>query len=265
MRVNKFWMPVLALVPILLAVTVAQLTGSFATSGRDVVNMANMTSEDIRGWMTWQDVSDGFGIPLPDLYTLVGIPADIPANTAMKDMEGLIDGFETTTVREAVAAWLAGQEPQPVQTESSGAASPGTEVDPPIEGQLLETAMPKPAQQLATEPTVASTQPMPATDHVPQGDGVPQGEGVPLGDGGGTGPTPLPPGKILPASEIKGRHTLAEIADQCVIPLDALIAALNLPADTDPATQVKTLTSTGAVSEIDVIRDAVTALQQAAY
>ena len=55
--------------------------------------------------------------------------------------------------------------------------------------------------------------------------------------GDGTGPTPLPEGQILPADQIKGRMTLREVSDQCAVDLDALLAALNLPQDTDPDTQ----------------------------
>jgi hypothetical protein len=73
----------------------------------------------------------------------------------------------------------------------------------------------------------------------------------------------LPAGRILPASEIKGRHTLAEIGQQAAVPLDTLLAALNLPADIDPNTAVKDLVSSGAVSEIQVVRDAVAELQAA--
>ena len=90
-------------------VLIAQLTGNWSTSGRATVDMASMKPEDIKGWMTWQEVSDGFGIPLDELYALSGVPKDIPPTTAMKDMEGLLEGFETTTVRDVVTAFLAGE------------------------------------------------------------------------------------------------------------------------------------------------------------
>ncbi len=109
--------------------------------------------------------------------------------------------------------------------------------------------MPAPAAEDA-----APARPVATPDHVPAGDG--------LGDG--TGPTPLPAGQVLPASEIKGRHTLAEIAQQAAVPLDGLLAALGLPAGFDPNTAVKDLASSGAVAEVQAVRDAVARLQAAA-
>jgi hypothetical protein len=82
------------------------------------------------------------------------------------------------------------------------------------------------------------------------------------GDGTGTGLTPPPPGQILPADQIKGRMTLREVSDQCAVDLDDLLAALNLPADTDLDTQLKTLTEEGSLDEITQVQEAVAALQE---
>jgi hypothetical protein len=81
------------------------------------------------------------------------------------------------------------------------------------------------------------------------------------GDGTGTGPTPLPPGVILAGAGIKGKQTLQEIVDQAQVPLDALLAALDLPADTDPTLAVRDLVEQGQIPEIEAVRSAVTALQ----
>ena len=251
MRVNKFLLPLFGVVPMVAIVLIAQLTGNWSTSGRATVDMANMKPEDIKGWMTWQEVSDGFGIPLDELYALTGVPNDIPPTTAMKDMEGLLDGFETTAVREVVAAYLAGdvKPAEPAMDEVTPRVEPTQDAAPLVE--------PVPAAT-ATQPDaadVAPVQPAATQEHVPAGDG----SGDSTGDG--TGPTPLPPGQILPAGEIKGRHTLAEIAQQAVVPLDELIVALNLPVGVDPNTQVKDLVSSGAVAEVQTVRDAVAELQ----
>ena len=251
MRVNKFLLPLFGVVPMVAIVLIAQLTGNWSTSGRATVDMANMKPEDIKGWMTWQEVSDGFGIPLDELYALTGVPNDIPPTTAMKDMEGLLDGFETTAVREVVAAYLAGdvKPAEPAMDEVTPRVEPTQDAAPLVE--------PVPAAT-ATQPDaadVAPVQPAATQEHVPAGDG----SGDSTGDG--TGPTPLPPGQILPAAEIKGRHTLVEIAQQSAVPLDELIVALNLPVGVDPNTQVKDLVSSGAVAEVQTVRDAVAELQ----
>jgi len=245
MRVNKFLLPLFGVVPMVTIVLIAQLTGNWSTSGRATVDMANMKPEEIKGWMTWQEVSDGFGIPLDELYALSGVPKDIPPTTAMKDMEGLLEGFETTTVREVVTAYLAG-EAQPAEPPA-GAVVPA--IGPPSGAVPTAETVPEATEVIPAAAQDAPAQPVATQEHVPTGDG--------------TGPTPLPPGQILPASEIKGRNTLAEIAAQAAVPLDRLIAALGLPAQVDPNTQVKDLVDSGAVAEVQTVRDAVTELQAA--
>jgi hypothetical protein len=229
-KVNKFLAPILVLAALFGSYVVAQATGFWSVSGKDMIDLESMTSsEEIRGWMTLEQVFLGFGIPQEAFYQALGIPADIPPTTALKDLEGLIEGFEVTTVREAVDASLSGTplEPEPA----------------PVEQVATPTPTPPPSTAPAAE----------ATAHVPQGEGT--------GEGTGTGPTPLPPGQVLPGSEIKGRHTLNDIAEQCQVPLAELLAALSLPADTDVHTAVKDLVEEGKISEIQVIRDVVTALQ----
>lgn len=265
MRVNKYLLPLFGVVPMVALVLVAQLTGNWSTSGRAAIDMANMRPEDIKGWMTLQEVGDGLGIPLDELYALTGVPADIPPTTAMKDMEGLVAGFETSTVREAVAAYLAAGEAQlapPAAGEAQPAPRAAGEAQPALEpaagaAQAPEATLPATVPAPAAE-DAAPAQPVATPDHVPAGDGL--GDGL----GEGTGPTLLPAGQVLPASEIKGRHTLAEIAQQAAVPLDGLLAALGLPADFDPNTQVKDLASSGAVAEVQAVRDAVAGLQAAA-
>ena len=251
MRVNKFLLPLFGVVPMVAIVLIAQLTGNWSTSGRATVDLANMKPEDIKGWMTWQEVSDGFGIPLDELYALTGVPKDIPPTTAMKDMEGLLDGFETTTVREVVAAYLAGD----VQPAEPAADEAAPRVDPTPDAAPSCRACAGSHRSAALRMDVAPVQPAATQEHVPAGDG----SGDSTGDG--TGPTPLPPGQILPAGEIKGRHTLAEIAQQSAVPLEELIVALSLPVGVDPNTQVTDLVSSGAVAEVQTVRDAVAVLQ----
>ena len=251
MRVNKFLLPLFGVVPMVAIVLIAQLTGTWSTSGRATVDLASMKPEDIKGWMTWQEVSDGFGIPLDELYALSGVPKDIPPTTAMKDMEGLLEGFETTTVREIVTAYLAG-DVQPVDPAADEAAP---RVDPTLDAAQVVEPVPTATEAPPSAVDVAPVQPAATQEHVPAGDG----SGDSTGDG--TGPTPLPPGQILPAAEIKGRHTLAEIAQQSAVPLEELIVALNLPVGVDPDIRITDLVSNGAVAEVQTVRDAVAVLQ----
>ncbi len=95
--------------------------------------------------------------------------------------------------------------------------------------------------------------------HAPQAAGAGAAPGAGAGDG--TGPTPLPPGEVLAPAEIKGKHTLAQIAEQAQVPLDALLAGLALPDNQDPATSVRDLTSGGLIADVDAVRSVVAELQ----
>jgi hypothetical protein len=109
--VHKIWMPLLVVVALMGTIGVAKLTGSWQTSGRGQVMLDESGVPDpqgIKGWMTLADVSETYEVPLDVLYALIGAGSDIPATTAMKDLEKLVPGTEVWAVREAVAAYQMG-------------------------------------------------------------------------------------------------------------------------------------------------------------
>jgi hypothetical protein len=226
MRVNRFLMPIIVIAALLGTTLIAQAAGFWSTSGRDAIDQDGMTAADVKGWMTLQQVMDGLKISKEELYAVGGIPLDVPTGTALKDLEGSVPDFEISALREKLAA-------------------PATPIEPlaPIEPAPLPhpTATPLPAS------TPARTQPITGTHS---------------GDGAGLGPTPLPSGQILAAEQIKGRLTLREVSDQCAVPLDQLLAALNLPSATDPNLAIKDLISQGKLGEVTVVKDAVARLQK---
>jgi hypothetical protein len=212
MRVNKYLLPILMAVALLGSVGVAQATGAWEVSGKQEISLGVLTSsEEVRGWMTLQQVADGFGLTFEDLHARLNLPPDLPSETALKELEGLIPGFETTTVREVIAVYL------------GESVAPEATVEPTV------TPGPTPTPEAIV------------TEH--------------------TGPTPLPAGAVLAASEIKGRHTLLEVAGQCQVPLDALLAALNLPADADPNVELKDLAAAGTIESVEIVKDVVLQLQ----
>ena len=221
MRVNRFLMPIIVIVALLGTTLIAQAAGFWSTSGKDSINLENMSSADIKGWMTLQQVMDGLDVSKEELYAVGGIPLDIPAEMALKDLEGIVPDFEISTLREKLAA-------------------PANPIEPlaPIE--------PTPLPQPTATPQPVHTQPITGTHS---------------GDGTGLGLTPLPPGQVLPADQIKGRMTLREVSDQCAVPIDQLLAALNLPANTDPNVAIKDLINAGTLNEVTAVKDAVAKLQ----
>ncbi|CAG0935050.1 hypothetical protein TFLX_03874 [Thermoflexales bacterium] len=225
MRVNRFLVPLLVIVTLLGTTFIAQAAGFWSTSGKDSLDLENMSAADIKGWMTLQQVMDGLQVSQEELYAVGGIPLDAPPETALKDLEGVVPDFEISTLREKLPA-------------------PANPLEPaaPLE--------PTPLPQPTATPQLAST-----PVHTPAITDTHSGDGT------GIGPTPLPPGQVLPADQIKGRMTLREVSDQCVVPLDQLLVALNLPLDTNPNVALKDLISQGTLSEVTPVKDAVAKLQ----
>lgn len=232
MSVNRYWMPIIVIVALLGSVFVAQIFGWWSVSGRTAVDAGELTPEGLKGWMTLQQVADGLGVSVEDVYRLGGYPEDTDPNTALKDME---DIAEVSDLREAMAEYLA-------TGEIPGEPEPTTEPVPTGEPENTPEATVVPEATATTE-----------AEHTGGAGGAGTGEGA--------GPTPLPEGEILPAEQIKGRMTLREVSDQCAVDLDELLAALNLPADVDRDTSLRTLVGDGVLSEVSQVKDAAASLQ----
>ncbi len=111
MKLSAYLLPALVIAALLGTVLVSQLTGNWSTTGRNTVipttEAGNLSSSGIKGWMTLAQVSETYNIPLEELYTRLHIPADIPAETALKELEPLVPDFEVSTVRTMVDEYLA--------------------------------------------------------------------------------------------------------------------------------------------------------------
>src|SRR5512141_2621447 len=103
MRVNRFLMPIIVIVSLLGTTLIAQAAGFWSTSGRTSVDLETMTAADLKGWMTLQQIMDGLNISKEELYALGEIPLDIPTESALKDLEGIVPDFEISTLREKLA------------------------------------------------------------------------------------------------------------------------------------------------------------------
>lgn len=196
--------------------------GEWEISGRQQTTViGSLTPDDVRGWLTMQDAADGLGIPVEEVIALIEAPAgvEITPQTAFKELEELIPGFELTGFREVLRAHLAG-------TSAPASTSPSA-----------------PPATSATAPSTTPVQPSPTPTGTPRGGGgTPTGTGQPGGQS---------------TQEITGQQTLQQVADAHGLDVAALIAESGLPADTDPRTQLKTLRDTVPGFEIQQVRDAV--------
>ena len=214
--------PILAVVALLGSVWIAKAAGAWQTSGRDQILLDESGQADpqgIKGWMTLNDVSETYGVPLDALYTMIGAGAEVPPDTALKDLEKLVPGMEVSALRAGVAAYQDGS---------------WTPEDGRYGGEAIEEA----------------PQPAPTPTHVPQGAGEARGDGL------GEGFTLPQDGSRLAGSEIKGRMTLQEVVDSCQVPLETLVAELGLPEDVDTRLWMRDLANQYGI-EVDTVRQVV--------
>ena len=139
--------------------------------------------------------------------------------TALKDLEGVTEGFEVTTVRTVVDEALGLAPADSAEEAAPAAAAPTWSHSSTGHSSNRHTC----AHGL--RPRRPPCQPQPATvAHTPAGDGS--------GTGSSEGETPP---AVTSALDIKGRHTLQEIVDATGVELAALLAALDLPPGHRPS------------------------------
>ncbi|HEX6888518.1 MAG TPA: hypothetical protein VF143_10480 [Candidatus Nanopelagicales bacterium] len=81
--------------------------GQGADSGERVAPTAGAVPEDVKGWMTVQQVLDAFPVTKAALYEHFAIPADTATDTTLSSLKesGGLSGFDIPTLR----AWLSEQ------------------------------------------------------------------------------------------------------------------------------------------------------------
>ncbi|MFB3825163.1 MAG: 4Fe-4S binding protein [Bryobacteraceae bacterium] len=142
----------------------SQLAGKWQTKPAMVSftdSKGKLEAENIRGWMTLQEISGGYGIPLDRLYREAGIPAQVAPTTAMNRIGSTYNlKFEPEKIREVVSGYVqgkparqAGALPPPAAKKTAAAAkkqdhAPGEE-EPEVKGFMtlnevaLKTGVPK--------------------------------------------------------------------------------------------------------------------------
>jgi len=80
------------------------VSGKITASGERVQPSADDV-DTIKGWMSLEQVSTAFGIPIGEILSAFDLPADTRPSTALKDLES--DTFDIPGLR----AWLASQRP----------------------------------------------------------------------------------------------------------------------------------------------------------
>ncbi|MFZ1239514.1 MAG: hypothetical protein WAV66_09215, partial [Anaerolineae bacterium] len=115
-RVNPFVYGILILTLFFGVIGGAKAAGFWSISGRmtsaggKVLPTGANTpanAEEIKGWMTLDDVSAAYKVPVAEMLAALNLPADTPGATQIKSLES--DTFSTADLR----AWLAARAGSP--------------------------------------------------------------------------------------------------------------------------------------------------------
>ena len=120
MKVPLWVTPVVSAVVLFGSIGVATISGDWVTGGREqIAQKAQLTVDDVKGWMTLQHAADGLGIPVATVIGLIdpAAGAGLSPTTVFKDVEAKVPGFELATFREQLREYLA--------AGSARAATPG--------------------------------------------------------------------------------------------------------------------------------------------
>ncbi len=129
------------------------ISGKVSASG-DQVQPSSGDVNSIKGWMTLEQITTTFDVPLVDLLKQFDLPADTPASTAIKDLES--DLFSVTNLR----TWLQNRtQPQPTDTIITATE----ELNQPVTPTLMETAAEMPTPNVSITLAAAISTP---TEHI---------------------------------------------------------------------------------------------------
>ena len=121
------WVAPLVFIAVMLGgVGVAQATGAWITSGRQVVAAGQLAPEDVKGSMTLQQAADGLGMAFAELVKLVDPhdPSLLTPATAFKDLEALVPGFDLATFRETLRTYLTAKNGTPIPPPAAPSGTP---------------------------------------------------------------------------------------------------------------------------------------------
>lgn len=77
-----------------------KIIGVFEATLPAITSESKITAEEIKGYMTLEDLSNGFKIELNEVYEKLNLPTSIPKETKLKDIKNTIPDFEVEGTRE---------------------------------------------------------------------------------------------------------------------------------------------------------------------
>ena len=105
MRLNPFVFGVVALVIFMGTIFTAQATGNWSISGKvtaegEKIAATGTNPDEIKGWMTLEEINKAYGLTMEDLTKQFKLPADTDPKKQVKEFES------ETFSPEILRAWL---------------------------------------------------------------------------------------------------------------------------------------------------------------
>ncbi len=105
MKINPFIYGALILVLFFGVIGGAKAAGVWSVSGKltssgEKALPTGTNPDEIKGWMTLDDVSKAYNVPVAEILAAFNLPADTPGSAQIKSLES--DTFSTTNLR----TWL---------------------------------------------------------------------------------------------------------------------------------------------------------------
>lgn len=110
MKINPILYGVVVLVLFLGVIVAFQSAGVWSVSGKvdaggGRIEPSAADTSTIKGWMTLQQVSEAYDVPLEEILAEFGLPSDTPPATALKELES--NTFDLPQFR----TWLQARQP----------------------------------------------------------------------------------------------------------------------------------------------------------
>ena len=154
MRINPIVYGFIVLAVFLGTILGFQAAGVWSTSGKvtsegEAVQPSAMDVNTIKGWMTLEQITTTYHIPLADLLKQFDLPGDTSPTTAIKDLES--DLFSVTSLREWLLSRMDAAAGNP--TENNPAA-PLLAATPTAQPASAETTVPTPTEHVVPANTI---------------------------------------------------------------------------------------------------------------
>lgn len=151
MRVKPILFGIVVVIVFMSVVVISQAAGYWSTSGKvttsgELVNPSADDVETIKGWMTLNQISDTYAVPLSEILQEFSLPVATSGDTAIKDLES--ETFEVTLLREWLVSRMNGEKPAlttplPMELSPQPSATPTSvttiRVTPQVTGEITET------------------------------------------------------------------------------------------------------------------------------